>query len=111
MHRYIIKRLLMLIPVLLCVAFVIYAIMSVAQGDPVYTVVGPDATEEQIEAAREAMGLNGTLLERYFRYIGDLVRGDLGISYVSKMDVMQLYLQRRTVTHVVIPPEKPCAVV
>ena len=94
MHRYIIKRLLMLIPVLLCVAFVIYAIMSVAQGDPVYTVVGPDATEEQIEAAREAMGLNGTLLERYFRYIGDLVRGDLGISYVSKMDVMQLYLQR-----------------
>lgn len=94
MHRYIIKRLLMLIPVLLGVAFIIYAIMNVAEGDPVYQVAGPDATEEQLEALREEMGLNGSLLERYFRYIFKLLRGDLGTSYVSKMDVMQLYLQR-----------------
>lgn len=94
MHRYIIKRLLMLIPVLLGVAFIIYAIMNVAEGDPVYQVAGPDATEEQLGALREEMGLNGSLLERYFRYIFKLLRGDLGTSYVSKMDVMQLYLQR-----------------
>ena len=94
MHRYIIKRLLMLIPVLLGVAFIIYAIMNVAEGDPVYQVAGPDATEEQLDALREEMGLNGSLLERYFRYIFKLLRGDLGPSYVSKMDVMQLYLQR-----------------
>ncbi len=94
MHRYIIKRLLMLIPVLLGVAFIIYAIMNVAEGDPVYQVAGPDATEEQLDALREEMGLNGSLLERYFRYIFKLLRGDLGTSYVSKMDVMQLYLQR-----------------
>ena len=67
MHRYVIKRLLMLIPVLLCVAFVIYAIMDVAEGDPVYSVVSADASEEEIEAAREELGLNGTLIERYFR--------------------------------------------
>ena len=94
MHRYIIKRLLMLIPVLLGVAFIIFAIMSVAEGDPVYQVAGPDATEEQLEALREEMGLNGSLLERYFRYIGNLLRGDLGVSYITKLDVMQLYLQR-----------------
>ena len=94
MHRYIIKRLLMLIPVLLGVAFIIYAIMNVAEGDPVYQVAGPDATEEQLDALREEMGLNGSLLERYFRYIFKLLRGDLGTSYVSRMDVMQLYLQR-----------------
>lgn len=94
MHRYIIKRLLMLIPVLLGVAFIIYAIMNVAEGDPVYQVAGPDATEEQLDALREEMGLNGSLLERYFKYIFKLLRGDLGTSYVSKMDVMQLYLQR-----------------
>jgi len=94
MHRYIIKRLLMLIPVLLGVAFIIYAIMNVAEGDPVYQVAGPDATEEQLDALREEMGLNGSLLERYFRYIFKLLSGDLGTSYVSKMDVMQLYLQR-----------------
>ena len=94
MHRYIIKRLLMLIPVLLGVAFIIYAIMNVAEGDPVYQVAGPDATEEQLDALREEMGLNGSLLERYFRYIFKLLRGDLGTSYVSRMDVMQLYLLR-----------------
>jgi len=84
----------MLIPVLLGVAFIIYAIMNVAEGDPVYQVAGPDATEEQLDALREEMGLNGSLLERYFRYIFKLLRGDLGTSYVSRMDVMQLYLQR-----------------
>lgn len=84
----------MLIPVLLAVAFVIYAIMNVAEGDPVYTVAGADATEEQLAALREEMGLNGSLVERYFRYIGNLLKGDLGISYVSKQDVMKIYLQR-----------------
>ena len=94
MWRYILKRLLMLIPVLLAVAFVIYAIMNVAEGDPVYSVAGADATEEQLAALREEMGLNGSLIERYFRYIGTLLKGDLGISYVSKQDVMKIYLQR-----------------
>ena len=94
MWKYILKRLLMLIPVLLAVAFVIYAIMDVAEGDPVYSVAGADATEEQLAALREEMGLNGTLLERYFRYIGNLLHGDLGISYVSKQDVMKVYMQR-----------------
>ena len=94
MWRYILKRLLMLIPVLLAVAFVIYAIMNVAEGDPVYSVAGADATEEQLAALREEMGLNGSLIERYFRYIGNLLKGDLGVSYVSKQDVMKIYLQR-----------------
>lgn len=94
MHKYVIKRLLMMIPVLLCVAFVIYAIMNVAEGDPIYSVVSADATEAQIEAAREELGLNGTLLERYFRYVKGMLTGDLGTSYVSKRDVMQTYLER-----------------
>ena len=86
MHKYVIKRLLMMIPVLLCVAL--------AEGDPVYSVVSADATEAQIEEAREELGLNGTLLERYFRYVKGMLTGDLGTSYVSKRDVMQTYLER-----------------
>ena len=101
MHKYVIKRLLMMIPVLLCVAFVIYAIMNVAEGDPVYSVVSADATEAQIEEAREELGLNGTLLERYFRYVKGMLTGDLGTSYVSKRDVMQTYLERLPNTMVV----------
>ena len=94
MYRYIIKRLLMVIPVLLSVAFIIYAIMDVAEGDPVYSVVSADASEEEIAAQREAMGLNGSLVERYFRYVKGMLTGDLGKSYVSKRDVMQTYLTR-----------------
>lgn len=84
----------MLIPVLLAVAFIIYAIMDVAEGDPVYSVAGADATPEQLAALREEMGLNGSLIERYFRYIWNMLHGNLGISYVSKQDVMKIYLQR-----------------
>lgn len=94
MHRYIIKRVLMLIPVLLAVAFIIFAIMDVAAGDPVYSVAGPDATEEELDALREQMGLKGSLIERYFKYVWRLVHGDLGTSYVSKQDVMKIYLER-----------------
>ena len=94
MHRYIIKRLLMLIPVLLSVAFIIFAIMDVAEGDPVYSVVSADASEEEIQAAREEMGLTGSLFERYFNYVKGMLHGDLGTSYVSKRDVMETYLTR-----------------
>ncbi|MEA5059605.1 MAG: ABC transporter permease [Clostridia bacterium] len=94
MHRYIFKRLLMLIPVLLCVAFIIFAIMDVADGDPVYSVASADASEEELNILREEMGLNGSLLERYFRYIGGMMKGDLGTSYVSRRDVMATYMER-----------------
>ncbi|MDR0841561.1 MAG: ABC transporter permease [Christensenellaceae bacterium] len=94
MHRYILKRLLMLIPVLLCVAFVIFAIMNVADGDPVYSVASADATPEELDALRKEMGLDGSLLTRYFRYIGKMLKGDLGTSYVSKRDVMKTYMER-----------------
>jgi len=84
----------MLIPVLLGVAFIIFAMMDEADEYPVYQVAGPDATEEQLVVLREEMGLNGSLVERYFKYILKLLKGDLGTSYISKMDVMQLYMQR-----------------
>ena len=87
MWRYILKRLLMLIPVLLAVAFVIYAIMNVAEGDPVYSVAGADATEEQLAALREEMGLNDPIIVQYLRYIWNLLHGDFGTSYQSRIDV------------------------
>lgn len=94
MKKYILMRILMLIPVLLSVAFVIFAIMDMADGDPVYSVVSADASPEEIEAKREALGLNGNLFERYLRYIVNMMKGSLGNSYISKLDVMQTYLQR-----------------
>jgi len=94
MHRYIAKRLLMLIPVLICVSFVIFFIMDLAPGDPALIIAGDQATDEMIEKVKEDYGFNDPLLVRYANYMKGLVKGDLGTSYVSKKDVWATYCQR-----------------
>jgi peptide/nickel transport system permease protein len=94
MIRYIIKRALMMIPVILAVSFVVYMLMDLAPGDIVSMMAPQDATEVEIEMMREEMGLNGTLPERYLRYIGNLLKGDLGTSLSMKRPVMEIFLER-----------------
>ncbi|MBR4861752.1 MAG: ABC transporter permease [Firmicutes bacterium] len=94
MIRYIVKRILLLIPVLLAVSFVVYFLMDLAPGDIVSTIAPQDATPEQIEQLREELNLNGTLIERYGRYVWDLLHGDLGDSYTQKRPVMEIFLER-----------------
>lgn len=94
MHRYISKRLLMLIPVLLGVVFIVFFIMDLAPGDPVYQVAGEQASPEELQALRVKLGLDGNIFTRYVRYLEHMVRGDLGTSYISKRDVMKTYLER-----------------
>ena len=92
MIRYILKRILQVIPVMIGVSFLVFFLMSNAQGDAVSTIAGADATAEQIEALREEMGLNDPLLVQYGRYMWNLVQGDMGTSYISGRDVLQTYL-------------------
>ena len=80
MYRYILKRILMVIPVLLGVIIVVQGIMELNPADPVYQIVGESATEEQIEAAREEYGLNDPFVVRLGRYIWNFCHGDLGNS-------------------------------
>lgn len=94
MHRYILKRLLMLIPVLLGVVFIVFFIMDLAPGDPVYQVAGEQATQAELQALRVKLGLDGNIFTRYARYIKNMVQGDLGVSYISKRNVMKTYLER-----------------
>lgn len=98
MHRYIIKRLLMLIPVILGITLVIYFVMDLAPGDPVYQIVGERASQEEIEAAREEYGFNDPLLVRYGRYVFNLCKGDMGTSYQLKKPVLQLYFEKLPAT-------------
>ena len=79
MFRYIMKRILMMIPVLIAVSFVVYFLMDLAPGDIISSMAPQDATEAEIEIMREELGLNGSLIERYFRYLGNLLRGDMGM--------------------------------
>ena len=84
MIKFIIKRLLALIPVIIGVTFMVYFIMSLAPGDPALLLLGDDATPEQIAALREEMGLDQPFIVQYGRYMVNLFKGDLGTSYKTK---------------------------
>jgi peptide/nickel transport system permease protein len=98
MYRYVVKRLLMLLLVILGVSFLIYAIMDLAPGDPVWQILGEDATQEEYEAMRAELGFDRPLIIRYGDYMWGLLHGDLGYSYKYSMDVMELYLSRLPAT-------------
>ncbi len=94
MSRYIIKRLLLLIPVMIGVSLLIYVIMDYAPGDAALAIVGETAPAEQLEAVREELGLNRPLMVRYLDYMLHIFRGDMGQSYVTGRDVFQTYLEK-----------------
>ena len=94
MFRLILKRLLLLIPVLIGVTFLVFSILSLAPGDPVLVVLGDNATEEAAEAMRSELGLDKPFLERYVNYIWDLLHGDFGKSYKTKLSVHDQILSR-----------------
>lgn len=84
MIKFIIKRLIALIPVLLGVSLLVFFILDLAPGDPAKTILGETARPEDIAQLREDMGLDDPFFVRYGRYMFDLVQGDLGISYKTK---------------------------
>ncbi|MCC8059517.1 MAG: ABC transporter permease [Clostridiales bacterium] len=94
MAQYIWKRILMMIPVMLGVTFVIFFILELTPGDPAAQILGGEATQEQILALREEMGLNDPFLVRYVSYIWDLLHGDMGISYTTKQPVAVELMER-----------------
>ncbi len=81
MLKYIGKRVLLLIPVIIGTTLIVFLIMNIAQGDPAKMILGVEATQEQVDALREKMGLNDPILIQYGRYMLDLIRGDMGVSY------------------------------
>lgn len=94
MFRYIMKRLLMVIPVLLGVSIIVFTIMRVFSSDPAAIVLGQHATEESINAWREANGLNAPLYVQYFNFIKGIFTGDFGTSYYTKTPVLQEIMSR-----------------
>ncbi len=98
MHKYIINRLLALIPVILAVSFIVFFIVDLAPGDVVDILAGTEVSVADKTAMREEMGLNKPLLVRYFRYMGGMLRGDMGISYVTNKNVFEIYMSRLPAT-------------
>ena len=93
MYRYILKRIIQLIPVMLGVTFLVFFILELTPGDPAELVAGVTATPEQIEVTRERLGLNQPMLVRYAKYIFNMFQGDLGTSYYSTDAVFSLFMK------------------
>jgi len=94
MYKYVIKRLLMLIPVIICVSLLIYVIMELAPGNILAFVTPDDATPEQVAELERQYGYDKPVLYRYAKYMGGLLRGDMGVSFISKQDVFKTYMQK-----------------
>ena len=73
MHRYIIKRLLFLIPTVLGVTLIIYIVMSITPGNPGRMILGPNANAAEVEAMNEELGYNDPVVVRWFNYLKDIV--------------------------------------
>lgn len=89
MVKYIIKRLLLMIPLFIGITLTVYILSNMAPGTVVDNIIAstPDITQEQIDELYEEYGLNDHVLVRYVRWLGDLLKGDLGTSYRSNSDV------------------------
>lgn len=83
MLRYIVQRLVLSIPVFLGVVTIVFLVVRVIPGDPAVAALGDYASKEAVEALRQRMGLNEPLPVQYVRFLGSLVRGDLGSSMIT----------------------------
>lgn len=95
MLKYILRRLVQLIPVIIGVTFIIFFIVNLAPGDPAQSVAGMEASVEDIERVREELGLNENIVIRYLKFMRDFIlHGDLGTSYYSDKQVVVAYAER-----------------
>lgn len=93
MFKYVVRRVVSLIPVLFFVSVIVFIITRIIPGDPAAVMLGETATEEAVERLRESMGLNDPLTVQYSRFLGDLLRGHLGDSPAYNKPVTQLIAQ------------------
>ncbi len=94
MFKFILKRLLLMIPVIIGISFVIFAIVSLTPGDPAQLILGADADPVLLQAKREEFGLNDNFFMRYIKYITGVFRGDFGKSYRTGLPVLGELLLR-----------------
>lgn len=91
---YILRRICLLVPVLFGVTLVSFSLLHLVPGDPAQILGGQEATQEDIDRIRREYGLDQPLPVQYLRFVGNALRGDLGISIQSRHPVNQLLFQR-----------------
>ncbi len=98
MLRYIAKRLLLMIPVVIGMSVFVFAMMRLIPGDIAYVSLGAHATEEAVEAYRHRTGLDQPLHVQYLRWVGDFMSGEFGVSLTTGVSIREEMLRRLPVT-------------
>ena len=103
MGNYLLRRLLIALPSLLGISVVIFTVLALAPGDPFAEMaLNPNVPPEVQANLRKQFGLDDPVWQRYFRWLWAIVQGDWGFSFISRVDVDKLILQRVPVTLAVI---------
>lgn len=96
--RYVVHRLLATVPILLAMSLFVFLMIRLVPGDPVRTMLGFRATDENVATIRTALGLDQPLLDQYLSWLGGLMRLDLGQDFISKVPLTELLSERLPVT-------------
>ena len=94
MHRYIIKRILWLIPIIICVSFIVFMLIDLAPGTIIDSMITDEMTQDEINILRSRYNLDKPMIYRYGIYMSKLVRGDLGVSDINGLSVWDTYIER-----------------
>ncbi|WP_417210478.1 ABC transporter permease [Antarctobacter sp.] len=98
MGRYILRRLVSAVPVLLGITVIVFAIMALIPGDPATAILGSYATPENVEKLNRDLGLDKPLVAQYFIWLGNMVQGDFGTSFSLNRPVIDEVLERFNAT-------------
>ncbi|MEG2174127.1 MAG: ABC transporter permease [Oscillospiraceae bacterium] len=98
MLRFVGKRLLIMLPVLLGVTIIVFTMMYLTDGDPARLRLGDDASEQEVQMLRDEMGLNDSFARQYIRYLAGVLHGDLGTSYTTGRPVADEIIERLPIT-------------
>lgn len=92
--KYFVKRILLLIPMVIIISLVVFIALELTPGDPLTAMLSPDQmvsmTTEELELMREKLGLNDPMMVRYIRWLGNMLKGDLGFSVMSGKPIIDI---------------------
>ena len=94
MYIYFIKRIIYVIPVLIGSSILVFVLLNLAPGDPITKLVGPFASEETRQLIREEYGLDKPIITQYYKWVLNLLGGDLGVSVEKSIPVKDLVIDR-----------------
>jgi peptide/nickel transport system permease protein len=96
--RYILKRIVSLIPIVFGISVLVFTILHLVPGDPASIMLGTNATPEAVKALRQSMGLDQPLVTQYLHWMGGLMQGDFGVSVHTGQAILPEILKRFAIT-------------